>query len=90
MSDPVTKTTVRQVLFEAAEQVCCQSTPCKVGSIALGVLLSGVATVMYCSHINSIATFTTFGCSGAVILIAVLATLVDYTRVTKIPPKDID
>ena len=89
MSASIGKTSIRQVLYEAMQQVCCQSTPCKVGSIALGVLLIGVATFMYCSQINAIATYTTFGFSGAAILIAAFTILVEYTGATKIPTRGI-
>ena len=86
MSSPlITKTPLSSILYEAMLQVCYKSTPCKVGAIALGVLLTGVATYMYCSQINAFATYTTFACSGVITLITILLTLIDYNRDTCSP-----
>lgn len=80
MSSRIAESPVGQVLSETAQQVCCQSTPCKVGSIALGVLLIGVASVMFFSQINVIVTYTTVGCGGALILGSALISLIDLIR----------
>lgn len=86
MSASVTKTSITQALYEAMHQACCQSTPCKVGSVALGVLLIGIATIMY-APTHASASYATFGCGGAVILTAALVSIIDCTGAIRIPEK---
>lgn len=75
----VSPLSLRTIIAESSPKEYCHS-PCKVGIVVLGLLLIGIATFMYYSHVNATATYSTFSSGGALTLAGALVILIDALR----------